>query len=46
MNTHGIEEAWKENEKSSEKQCKDMEICDINDRQFKTAVLALADVAQ
>lgn len=39
MNNQGNKTAQKESEKSPEKELKDMEICDLNDREFKIAVL-------
>lgn len=39
MNNQGNKEVQKENEKSSESKLKDIEDCDLNDREFKIAVL-------
>nr|ACC62065.1 hypothetical protein [Rhinolophus ferrumequinum] len=39
MNNQGNKTAQKESENSPEKELKDMEICDLNDREFKIAVL-------
>ena len=39
MNNQDSETAQKGNEKLPENKLKDMEICDLNDREFKIAVL-------
>ncbi|KAF6390297.1 hypothetical protein mRhiFer1_007871 [Rhinolophus ferrumequinum] len=39
MNNQGNKTAQKESEKSPEKKLKDMEICDLKDREFKIAFL-------
>ena len=39
MNNKGSKAAHKENKNSSENKLKDMEICNMNDREFKSAVL-------
>ena len=42
MNDQGSETSTKENKKSSESKLKDMEICDINNREFKITVLKIS----
>ena len=39
MNNQGSEAAQKENEKSPENKLKDLEICELNDREFDIASL-------
>lgn len=39
MNNQGNKATQKENAKSPENDLKDMEICDLNDREFKITVL-------
>lgn len=41
MNNQGNKIAQKESEKSPEKALKDTEICDLNDKEFKIAVLII-----
>ena len=46
MNDQGSETSTKENKKSSESKLKDMEICDINNKEFKTTVLKILNKMQ
>ena len=41
MNNKGSKAAQKENENSADNKLNDMEICDLNDRQSKIAVLEI-----